>query len=379
LGIGRINSAYACGGLKPSEKAVLVYLSLRYNERKGYAWSSIGDIAHACSCSPATVKRALRGLNDTDGGLGLISRDLRDDSVKKSRKSTIHWNKVEERATQFRPPVARKPIAVSAEDAATIEAISNSSGVPTDASCKYQPRDTPYGRVDEIVALVKRHFGSHGLFEEGAVRGCLHQCVDRVGSSARCLEVLEWICTSPINEGIRQAILASEKLGGYLRGSFSDWVAKFEAYGRTSEAGQPEISDGEHDDDMDRLLREGYGVVAYQQGGSQADMEARDRMLRRMAEQVGSEHISWREEPGAGFSVVTSEHASVAYMLGQLCQLPVEPTQFLDVECEESLRKVCQWAITDDGWAECIRDSKSPGEFFIEYLSDIMEQFTEES
>jgi hypothetical protein len=107
MGIGRINAAYACGGLKKSPKAILVYLALRHNEKKGYAWASVGDMAHACSMSPATVKRALRVLKDSDGGLGLITRSLRDDCVTKSRKTVIHWDKVAERASKYRPPAAQ--------------------------------------------------------------------------------------------------------------------------------------------------------------------------------------------------------------------------------------------------------------------------------
>jgi DNA-binding transcriptional ArsR family regulator len=130
LGVGRINTAYACGGLKPAQKAILAHLALRYNEEKGCAWASVGGIAHACSLSPATVTRALKGLGDS----GLITRTLRDNSVKKSRKTFIHWDEVAGRASQFRPPIPAKHTAVSVEDAAIIEGISNSSDEPMDAS-----------------------------------------------------------------------------------------------------------------------------------------------------------------------------------------------------------------------------------------------------
>jgi hypothetical protein len=385
LGIGRVNMAYACGGLKQAPKAVLAYLALRYNEAKGCTWVSIGNIAYKTSMSPATVKRALRILCNTEGGRNLITRTLRDERVMKSRKTVIHWDRVEARHTEFRPPLVSRPsqsLSVSqtcAEDLATLEIIANGDPVST-ASPTVSHKDHRYDRLDDIVNIGKQYFGAHSVFAEpngqGILRGCLHNCVDIAGSGDKCLEVLTWICTSPANEGIRKAVLGSTKLGGYIKGAFDDWMAKFDAQGKVHEAAAPGPT-GDDLNEIDELFRLGSGTLEYSQGGSQAELQARDCLIDRMIELAGLNNINYAYHDGIGFSVFVMTHASVAHLLSKCCGVPVDPAQFEDIDCGADLREICIWAVDDKGLAKCIAESPTPGAFFIENLGELVDQYEE--
>jgi hypothetical protein len=358
--------AHACGDLKSSPKAILFYMALRYNEKKGCTWVSIGDMAHAhaCSMSPATVKRALRVLADSRDGQNLITRSLRDERVTKSRKTVIHWDKVAARATQFRPPIAQKPVSVPAADAATIAedlaTIESFSGgdAGSQSSFESSPRVSLYDRWDEAVTLVKQTFRSHPTFQDGdgVVRACLHNCFDIAGSGDKYLEVLTWICTAPANESIRKAVLRSEVLGGYLRGAFKDWVAKFDVTRKGQKPNAPESS-GDESDEMDQVLREGYARFHYREGGSQADIRARERLLAQLGAEVGSANVHYYDLPDDCFAIDVAEHACVAYLLSQHCGLPVGRAQFKSVHCDGNLVKLCAWAIEDNRWAEGVSEA----------------------
>lgn len=392
LGIGRVNMAHACGGLKRSPKAVLCYLALRYSEKRGYAWASVNDIANACSLSPATVKRALRVLNDPDGGNNLITRSLRDERVTKSRKSEIHWEKVTARATQFRPPVAQKYATLPTGDAATIAqdlaTIESFSAVDPKVAPSFQsmPKDTRYDRWAEAVSLVEQCFEAHPTFRDGknvgVVRACIHNCFDEAGSSAKCMDVLTWICTAPANEGVRKAILKSQYLGGYIKGAFKDWLHKFDALSKVplvAEVQRREVRSGGDDfDEIDRLFRQGGETVAYQNGGSQADIEAQDRLLHQMRELVGDTHIKPYARPGIGYFVEVAECASVAYILSQHCRVVVDPMQFRDIDCDENLRELCIWTVAHNAWGKDIAEEAEPGQWFLDHLEEILEDYLQE-
>jgi hypothetical protein len=162
-GVGRVSLAYSCSGLGLAAKSVLVFLALRYSEDRKCAWVSIGAIAHSCSMSLTCVKDNLKVLVKE----GLIKRELRDESVKKSRKTIILWDVVEARTVDYRPklavsaPVVTPPATIAA-DAAIADTLDEQVKEVDDES---PTSNDKYARTDEIIALLKNHFGKHPTFD----------------------------------------------------------------------------------------------------------------------------------------------------------------------------------------------------------------------
>ena len=198
---------------------------------------SQGEIAHSCSMGRTAVVSAIKVLVDQ----GLITRDLRDGNVLKSRKTTIKWDVVAARSTKFRPDV--KPTATPAATLAADEAVVATLDDERDSE------DYPKKDKDEvtgpILELLKNTLIDHPTFAvrdgERIMRDCISKCINLAGSAESCLKVFEWICTHPSNEGKRKNLAICEKLGGYIHPSFPGWL---EGY-RAGEAEAGPVSDAE--------------------------------------------------------------------------------------------------------------------------------------
>ena len=53
-------------GLSSRQRLVLIFLADFANDKKGYAWPSIGTLAKRTGLSQSTVKRAIRDLEDAE-------------------------------------------------------------------------------------------------------------------------------------------------------------------------------------------------------------------------------------------------------------------------------------------------------------------------
>lgn len=53
-------------GLSSRQRLVLIFLADFANDKKGYAWPSIGTLARRTGLSQSTVKRAIRDLEDAE-------------------------------------------------------------------------------------------------------------------------------------------------------------------------------------------------------------------------------------------------------------------------------------------------------------------------
>jgi hypothetical protein len=230
--VTRMSLIHHARGLKSSRSTVLSYLHLRLNDKLGYTWVSNENIAHTCKMAPSTVTCCLGDLQR----LGFITRDLRDSDVNKSRKTVIHWDKIEAcQIPKFRDEDAAPSQDTLLEVDPEEQALANSLG-----TLSFSTRENSTGLASTgtggssgiILDLLQEYFGEHSSYQhpgaEGFMLKCALACVEHAGSEDRCLEILRYVCTDPDHERTRKRILDCEKLGGFITKAFPGWMDKFD-------------------------------------------------------------------------------------------------------------------------------------------------------
>jgi hypothetical protein len=364
-GVGRVNIAYRCSGLKLAAKSLLVYLALRYSEDKKCAWVSVGDIAHSCSMSLTCVKENLKVLVEK----GLIKRKLRDENVKKSRKTLILWDVVEARAQYYRPklkvvPPATTPASVIAADAAIADTLDEQVEEVDDES---RATEDKYARTDEIITLLQTHLGEHPTFNlpdwKHIMTGCVRSCITKAGSGDVCFGLLAQICTLPRYEDTRKSLSKSEKLGGYIQRSFPGW---FEGWMETIDAGCESFVDGLCIDGKACLIR------------LPSELKWQAPLIKKwLTEEIGTYLLDIEEsETGddAVLEIVIAETYKAARLLSGHTDQEVRPDYLPDRE-ELKVAEVAFYAINDERWAEELKNASNAEELFLDNFRKIRRDY----
>jgi hypothetical protein len=359
-GIGRVNIGYRCSGLKLASKSVLVFLAARHHEDRGYAWVSIGEIAHSCSMSPTCVKDNLKVLVTK----GLIERQLRDESVKKSRKTIIKWDAVEKLCALYRPklkvdaPVVTPP-AIIAADAAIADTLDTQVKKTDDETLAKKDK---YALTDEIITLLKTHFGDHPTFKlpdwRNMMRGCVRACIDKASGGDLCLGVLTQICTQDGYEDLRKSVGKSRMLGGYIKSSFPDWLSDcLVSYGETLD-----------------------GMCQHSKGCSFP--EAQEWVIPAFKEwltaEVGQYLLGIKdyqdEDKERAVKIMVPETYRAARILSSHTGQTVNPEALPDGE-DLNVAEVAVFAINDEKWSKELRDAADAEEYFLDNFKEMRRDY----
>jgi hypothetical protein len=367
-GVGRVNLAYLCSGLKISTKSVLAYLSLRYNEEKKCTWVSVGDIAHSCSMCVATVKAALRELL----AQGLIERELRDESVKKSRKTIINWGVVEARAERYRLPHKVTPVTTPAATIAADVAIADTLDKQMEEVDDRSPAfDDTYALSDEIIALLKNDFGAHPTFDlpdwKQVMKVCVRACIDEAGSGDACLDVLTTVCTTKTFAQTRQSVAKSLRLGGYIRQSFPGW----------KNACAEENNANEYLDSMcEGAAESGEHLTASFTPQHVSFIPSFKKWLK---EELGPYMLSikdYTDETNENplIEIEVSKPYIAARLLRRFSGHNVNPEVLPDRE-DLQVAEVAFWAINNEDWGEHLKNSLNGEEFFLGNFTEMRREY----
>jgi hypothetical protein len=116
---------------------------------------------------------------------------------------------------------ATAPVAV-ATDAPKPTAASGKTTMPGAATADHLKT------IGQIHDLLKDKFGTHPTYTDNNAQrimdDCVKVCVAKAGSAEGCLDVLWQAFTDAT---IREKVMQSGKLGGYLKQSFEDWLTRF--------------------------------------------------------------------------------------------------------------------------------------------------------
>ena len=99
----------------------------------------------------------------------------------------------------------------------------------------------------ETMALLVKYFPDHPTFElkdaERMMYRCIWDCFEMAESAQQCLAILGVGRMCPTNEGKRNSLRASERLGGYIRSSFIGWSREFAASDQVNHPNYETVSD----------------------------------------------------------------------------------------------------------------------------------------
>jgi hypothetical protein len=228
-----MNLVFDCRGIDKVETSILSALGLLHNEEAGHAWASVSRLVFMTKWSESSIKRRLSTLKKK----GLIERTLREEDPTTSRATWILWNKLFERRGKFVPnekkvkrEVQNQPTNLASDIAADL-AVADTSDEAT-PGIGFALRDKQVV-VEEIVALLEKHFSGHPTFQDVDSRkimyDCVWACMRKTESAEQCLAIFEWICTDPDNEPKRNKMNSSVRLGGYIKACFKDWSKGYQA------------------------------------------------------------------------------------------------------------------------------------------------------
>jgi len=88
-----------------------------------------------------------------------------------------------------------------------------------------------YSRVPQIIELIQEEFPDHPTFTDPAadrmMTACIRRCIDQIGSGDACHAVISEVLNSDSTEGIRTAMAASKRLGGWIEKSLDGWWQEY--------------------------------------------------------------------------------------------------------------------------------------------------------
>jgi hypothetical protein len=243
----------------------------------------------------------------------------------------------------------------SAEDQATADSLDiQAETVAPPARRSAEEQET----VTRILAFLRETFPEHPTYldpnADAIMSATIEGCIVHVGEARRCLNVLR---IKLEDETLRLKIGASNRLGGYIRQSFTGWVADYENERRKEMAS-----------DMANLCRGGELEPLPPNHTYAADFRAL------LHQTFGDELISI-EDVDAGDDLVTlkpemTTQAKIAYLLSHATGKEVFPNAVPDFADQSTVEQVCL-ALDDARWADHIRAAEDPLAYFIDRWSEI--------
>jgi hypothetical protein len=177
-------------------------------------------------------------------------------AMAKKNEAERKAKKAEASVSPFAPPIVStrpKPGPTAAEQAV----VDGLDSKPTESDSKLPKQKVDKKQVDEVITLLKTHFGEHNTFKEEDVdiimADCAQHCIRIAGDSNTCLSVFEWIFQA---EHVLTAVARADFLGGYIKSRFEDWFAEFEECKEGDDQGlSDDIEAADSDDDEEQIGR----------------------------------------------------------------------------------------------------------------------------
>jgi hypothetical protein len=158
----------------------------------------------------------------------------------KKNRDEAKAEKADESVSPFDPPIvsARPNLTPTAAEQAVIDGLDSKA---TEKDSKLPKQKIGKKQVEEVITLLKTHFGEHETFKEKdadyMMADCARHCIRIAGSSDLCISIFEWVFRE---EPVRATVAKKDLLGGYIKSRFDDWFAEFE---KCKDEDEPALSD----------------------------------------------------------------------------------------------------------------------------------------